>query len=97
MSNAAQATAPTNYYVTITSGCDGKHDDDSKHYLGWGMDIRVKNVPGVDFFEEDGKWKCIMGKDILLAWVTRIQKRLGDCYFVQLEEEKVHIHMQFND
>ena len=96
MSDAAQATSPNNYFITITSGCDGKHDNDSKHYTGWGKDIRVRDFPGVAFKKEKGKWKCSTGKTILLAWVKRIQRRLGNRYFVQLEEKKVHIHMQFN-
>jgi len=96
MSDAAQATSPDNYFITITSGCDGKHMNDSKHYTGWGKDIRVKDFPGVDFGKEEGVWKCTMGETILLAWVKRIQKRLGNRYFVQFEEKKVHIHMQFN-
>ena len=104
MSEAVQAVAPPDYYATITSGCDGRHKTDSKHYLGWAKDYRVRDFPGVVFIKKtrvgDSKgkkfWECTEGLNVLLSWVARIQKRLGNLYFVDLEIKKVHIHIQYN-
>ena len=96
MTDAVQATAPPNYYVTITSGCDGKHKIDSKHYLGWAKDYRIFDIPKVEFGKTDNCWICTQGEAILLSWVSRIQRRLGNLYFVDLEVGKKHIHIQYN-
>ena len=96
MTEAVQAIAPTNYCVTITSGCDGKHKTESKHYTGWAKDYRIKDIPGVKFDLLKDKWVCSTGREILEIWATRIRKRLGDQYFVAIEWDKIHIHVQYN-
>ena len=96
ISEAVQATAPTNYYATITSGCDGKHKTDSRHYLGWAKDYRIFDVPGVMLQKVNKVWTCVEGLDTLTTWVARAQKRLGNLYFLDLEVPKKHIHAQYN-
>jgi len=96
MTEAVQDTAPANYYVTITSGCDGKHKTDSKHYTGWAKDYRIKDVPGVKIAQLGEDYVCLEGKEILNLWEKRIKRRLGDQYFVAIEYEKVHLHVQYN-
>jgi len=74
----ADRTAPNNYDPTITSACDGKHHDKSKHYFGAAFDFRIRDL-------ESGHAD---------TWSRRLQKRLGDEYFVLLEAH--HIHVQWN-
>ena len=96
MTDAVQATAPPDYYTTITSGCDGKHKDESKHYKGWAKDFRIRDVPGVVTEDINGYWICSSGIQILEFWVRRIRERLGNLYFVELNIPKLHIHAQYN-
>ena len=42
---AAYFTSPTDYHPTITSGCDGKHKVNSKHYTGKALDFRIRDFP----------------------------------------------------
>ena len=75
----AQKMAPDGYEMTITSACDGEHKVNSSHYRGKAFDFRTKDFP------EDRN---------LTVWKDRIQRSLGSCYFVLLEEN--HLHVQFN-
>jgi len=70
-------TTPSDYHPMITSGCDGKHSVNSKHYTGKALDFRIKDFPADP-----------------AVWADRIQKRLGDDYFVLLD--KTHVHIQWN-
>ena len=74
-----QKMAPVGYEVTITSGCDGKHEPNSSHYKGKAFDFRIRDFP------EDKS---------LTVWRDRVQRALGNCYFVLLEE--THLHVQYN-
>ena len=74
-----QKMAPDGYEVTITSGCDGKHKPTSSHYRGKAFDFRIRDFP--------------KDRD-LTVWRDRVQRALGSCYFVLLEE--THLHVQFN-
>lgn len=78
-----QEEAPQGYEITLTSGMDGAgiHKDNSKHFKGFAFDFRIKDFPSEKKLE---------------TWVTRVQKRLGTDYFVLLEREKNHIHVQWN-
>ena len=96
MTEAVQAMAPTNYFVTITSGCDGKHKTDSKHYTGWAKDYRIRDVPGVRISAFGKEFVYLEGREILDRWERRIRKRLGDQYFVSVEYSKIHLHVQYN-
>jgi len=77
----AQLLAPDGYEVTIISGNDSKHKPKSKHYTGQAFDFRIRDFPANTKLE---------------TWERRIQKRLGDGYFVQLEPKKKHLHIQWN-
>ena len=76
--------APEDAHVTITSGIDGAHAEDSGHYQLRALDVRAKN------------FRTRAGKDAFLAGLRR---RLGPRYTVLLESEgkpREHVHMQFN-
>ena len=78
----AQLLAPDGYGITITSGNESKkHRVNSKHYIGQAFDFRIRDFPK---------------KAKLETWERRLQKRLGDEYFVGLEREKKHLHIQWN-
>lgn len=74
----AQLLSPEGYEVTITSGCEGKHSPRSKHHIGKALDLRIRDLP----------------EGFAKTWARRLQRRLGDEYFVLLEE--THLHMQWN-
>jgi len=42
---AVEDLAPARYTITITSGCDGKHREGSKHYKGRALDFRTRDFP----------------------------------------------------
>jgi len=75
----AQLLAPDGYDVMITSGADGTHKENSKHYKGRAVDFRINNFP--------------TGASVK-TWANRLQKRLGDEFFVLIESN--HLHVQFN-
>lgn len=75
----AQLLAPDGYEITITSACDGKHAEHSKHYTGKAVDLRIRDFP--------------KGCSVQ-TWAARVQRRLGDEYFVLLEDN--HLHAQYN-
>ena len=41
----AHILAPSGYELTITSACDGKHKENSKHYKGKAIDFRIRDFP----------------------------------------------------
>ena len=76
--------APADAHVTITSGIDGTHAEDSGHYQLRALDVRSKN------------FRTRAGKDAFLAGLRR---RLGPRYTVLLESEgkpREHVHIQFD-
>ena len=79
----AQILAPAGYEITITSGCDGKdiHKPTSKHFMGKAFDFRIRDFPA---------------NASPATWARRLQNRLGDEYFVELDEPKQHLHVQWN-
>ena len=79
----AQVLAPAGYEITITSGCDGVgiHKSGSKHFLGKAFDFRIRDFPA------NASPKI---------WERRLQNRLGDEYYVEFDEKKVHLHAQWN-
>jgi len=72
----AQLTAPPEYEITITSGCDGKHVVNSSHYKGKAFDFRIRDFPE---------------KYSVQTWVDMMQRKLGDCYFVLRESNHIHV------
>ena len=82
----AQETAPPNYDITITCAADG-HKPGTSHREGNAFDFRTRDLPPRASSE---------------TWADRMQKRLGDEYFVQAEPNKScpdaapHIHTQWN-
>lgn len=63
--------------LTWTAGIDGKHTEGSSHYNGCAADLRTNNIA-------PSKRQVILDK---------IKSRLPSDYFVQLEDD--HIHLQF--
>lgn len=61
--------------LTITSVMDGKHKEGSKHYSGFGFDVRTR-----DMEPNFAKWAA-----------TTAQERLGDQYDVVLESDHIHV------
>jgi uncharacterized protein YcbK (DUF882 family) len=61
--------------VVITSGTDGIHSPKSRHYLGFALDFRTRNVP-------------LAQRDEL---AKQIKKALGQDFFVLLESDHLHI------
>jgi hypothetical protein len=69
---------------TVTSLCDSKHSDKSKHYIGAAMDIRVNSIPSVAQVE-------LLQQQIMI--------RLSNEYDVVLEGRgtaNAHIHIEFD-
>lgn len=69
--------------VTVTSGRDGTHMQNSWHYKDRALDFRTKHL------DHDQKH----------AWVNATQTRLGKDYYVVLEFEgqpKEHMHGEFD-
>ena len=75
----AQSLSPPGYEITITSACDGNHKDGSKHYKGTAIDFRTKDFPAAASVN---------------VWGKRLQNRLGDEYFILIED--THLHAQWN-
>ena len=75
---------PDDVHVTITSGIDGKHADDSGHYQLRALDVRSKNFRGRP--AKDG-------------FMLGLRKRLGPRYTVILEsmgKRNEHVHVQYD-
>lgn len=82
----AQLTAPEGYEITITCGTED-HDPDTSHGKGKAFDFRTRDFP--------------KGRSVQ-KWAERIQRKLGDCYFILVEpnvdrpKSPPHIHIQYN-
>ena len=61
--------------LVITSGIDGKHKPDSKHYIGQAIDCRIYNLNNID-------------PQIVR---DEIAERLGNEFDVVLEKTHIHI------
>jgi len=77
-------TACDNYGVefVVTSGVEGRHKQDSKHYEGNALDMRSREFNGGSMGEE-----C-------RSFCEYLQAVLGGDYFVL--QEGHHIHIQYN-
>ncbi len=68
--------------LVITSGIDGKHSANSKHYTSQALDVRSKNFPN-----EETKYR----------FVREMARMLGPQFFIFLEvpgKDNEHFHMQ---
>lgn len=65
-----------NLDLTITSALDGTHSENSLHYSGRAIDIRIKNVPTDDM------------KNLI---VEELRNSLGDAYDIIVESDHIHI------
>ncbi len=61
--------------AVITSLCDGVHSRQSRHYIGYAMDLRTRDMA------IDDKQKV----------ADKIADALGDEYFVLLESDHIHV------
>ena len=64
-----------NIETVITSGLDGVHSKNSKHYVGRAVDIRTRDIR----------------PDTLPGIAQELQSRLGGEYYVLLEPTHIHI------
>jgi hypothetical protein len=62
--------------MVITSIKDGKHMDGSKHYIGAGADLRIKNFNRVP---------------TVMAVMDEIREKVGADFDVVLESDHIHI------
>jgi hypothetical protein len=78
--------APDPYVFTITSGADGKHRENSKHYTFEAIDCRVwyYDITGIEFID----------RDVLEKIVHELSHFLGDDFDVVLEN--THIHIEYD-
>lgn len=61
--------------LVITSGTEGRHSAKSRHYLGYGLDIRCRDIPASQIPEA----------------VIDMQESLGAEFFVLYEGNHIHI------
>lgn len=73
----------------VTSGTDGKNHQQGKysHYSGYKIDIRVKNIPGVNIRDK----KIVTGKSKINKYVMKLNKIKGITAI--LEEGKTYPHI----
>ena len=64
----------------ITSASEGKHREDSRHYTGWAIDLRIRHM-------DKRLWPVI---------AEELGKALGPQYDVILEAKKLHIHVEYD-
>ncbi len=77
----------------VTSVCDGKHSDDSKHYVGYALDLRIRNLIDLKKFRRAGfNSPELVEKARKLA--DSMQNYLGDNFDVVLE--RTHIHIEYD-
>jgi hypothetical protein len=65
---------------TVTSLCEGKHSQNSLHYVGRAVDLRIRDVASKD--------------TVIPAIVRDLKEALGAAYDVILEP--THIHIEFD-
>lgn len=63
------------YDVVVTSVSDGVHRSDSRHYVGFGADLRIRHL----------------GKSDVVTLVNAIRSALGSNFDVVLEVDHIHI------
>lgn len=63
------------YSLTVTSGIDGSHSRQSKHYAGLAEDYRTRDVDPVN----------------LVLMVAEVRSLLGGAYDVVLESDHLHV------
>lgn len=69
----------------ITSGCDGKHSEGSRHYSGEALDYGVKYPNGIYL-------SCALAEKLAIDISAALKKD----YDVILEYSKYHIHVEFD-
>ena len=66
--------------LTVTSARDGKHSINSKHKLGYAVDIRTRDI----------------AEDRLSLFTQQIRSALTNEYYVALESDHIHIQYNGN-
>ena len=64
----------------ITSASEGKHAENSRHYTGWAIDLRIRH----------------MDKRLWPVVAEELGKALGPQYDVILDAKKLHIHVEYD-
>ena len=72
---ANEAYAKYETECVITEGVGGKHGRGSRHYVGYAIDLRTRNL--------HESWREIVADDI--------RERLGEQYDVILESDHIHV------
>lgn len=72
----ADTTCPPGYDPTVTSGCDGKHKQGSKHYSGRAWDFRTRDYPAGESPQ---------------TWARVMQRELGQDFYVLLKGDHIHV------
>lgn len=96
---AAALAAPElyNHVMMVTSADDGTHSENSKHYTGHAVDLRILGArEGAIWCGQKNEFTGIEIQQAELAkgWVDRIKDRLPDPRYVVLYEGD-HIHIQY--
>lgn len=71
----AQIWARHGFRLTVTSGLDGSHSAQSKHYLGLAEDYRTRDVPRI----------------VVAQMAAEIRADLGSDYDVVVESDHLHV------
>ncbi len=71
----------------LTAGVDGKHGHGSLHYVGFAIDLRIRNLDGGDGITASTMRRAGVVKE-------HLKERLGPEYDVVLESNHFHIEFQ---
>ena len=71
----------------LTAGVDGRHGHGSLHYVGYAIDLRIRNLSAGTGIDAEVTTKAGILK-------VEIQKQLGSEYDVVLESNHFHIEFQ---
>lgn len=71
--------------LVVTSASDGSHSPNSRHYIGFAWDIRLR-----DEHDREGE---PLSFDLIEPWISRLQQALPDWDII---DEGDHLHMEYD-